>query len=35
VPLEEGIETDPDARKFLNGESFLSGIGNALEELLP
>jgi hypothetical protein len=35
VPLEEGIEVIQDARKFLNGESFLSGIGNALEELLP
>jgi hypothetical protein len=35
VPLEEGIELVQDAKKFLNGESFLSGIGNALEELLP
>ena len=35
VPLEQGIELVQDAKKFLNGESFLSGIGNALEELLP
>ncbi len=35
VPLEESIELVQDAKKFLNGESFLSGIGNALEELLP
>ncbi|MBN9624158.1 MAG: hypothetical protein J0H06_14620 [Actinobacteria bacterium] len=35
VPLEEGIELVQDAKKFLNGESFLSGIGDALEELLP
>ena len=24
-----------DAKKFLSGEGFLSGIGDALEELLP
>ena len=35
VPLEQGIELVQDAKKFLNGESFLGGIGNALEELLP
>jgi hypothetical protein len=35
IPLEEGIEIVQDAKKFLNGESFLSGIGEALEELLP
>jgi hypothetical protein len=35
IPLEEGIELVQDAKKFLSGESFLSGIGNALEELLP
>ncbi|HTT95012.1 MAG TPA: hypothetical protein VMF55_10080 [Solirubrobacterales bacterium] len=35
VPLEQGIELVQDAKKFLSGESFLSGIGNALEELLP
>ena len=35
IPLEQGIELVQDAKKFLNGESFLSGIGNALEELLP
>jgi hypothetical protein len=35
IPLEQGIELVRDAKKFLSGESFLSGIGNALEELLP
>jgi hypothetical protein len=35
VPLEQGIELVQDAEKILNGESFLSGIGNAIEELLP
>jgi hypothetical protein len=35
IPLEQGIELVQDAEKFLSGESFLSGIGNALEELLP
>jgi hypothetical protein len=35
VPLEQGIELVQDAKKFLSGESFLSGIGNAIEELLP
>jgi uncharacterized membrane protein len=35
IPLEQGIELVQDAKKFLSGESFLSGIGNALEELLP
>ena len=35
IPLEQGIELVQDAKKFLSGESFLSGLGNALEELLP
>jgi uncharacterized membrane protein len=35
VPLEQGIELVQDAKKFLSGESFLSGIGDAIEELLP
>ena len=35
VPLEQGIELVQDAEKILNGESFLSGIGDAIEELLP
>ncbi len=35
VPLEQGIELVKDAQKLLNGESFLGGIGNAIEELLP
>ena len=35
VPLEQGIELVQDAKKFLSGEGFLSGIGDALEELLP
>jgi hypothetical protein len=35
VPLEQGIELVQDAEKILNGESFLSGIGNAIEELIP
>ena len=35
VPLEQGIELVQDAEKILNGESFLGGIGDAIEELLP
>jgi hypothetical protein len=35
VPLEEAIELVQDAKKLLSGESFLSGIGGAIEELLP
>jgi hypothetical protein len=35
IPLEQGIELVQDAKKFLSGEGFLSGIGEALEELLP
>jgi hypothetical protein len=35
VPLEQGIELVQDAKKFLSGESFFSGIGDAIEELLP
>ncbi len=35
VPLEQGIELVQDAEKILSGESFLSGIGNAIEELIP
>ena len=35
IPLEQGIELVHDAKKFLSGEGFLSGIGDALEELLP
>jgi hypothetical protein len=35
VPLEQGIELVQDAEKILSGESFLSGIGDAIEELLP
>ena len=35
VPLEQGIELVQDAESLLNGESFLGGIGNAIEELLP
>jgi hypothetical protein len=35
VPLEEGIELVQDAEKILSGESFLGGLGNAIEELLP
>jgi hypothetical protein len=35
VPLEQGIELVQDAEKILSGESFLSGIGDAIEGLLP
>lgn len=35
VPLEKGIELVQDAEKILNGESFLGGLGNAIESLLP
>jgi hypothetical protein len=35
VPLEQGIELVEDAEKILNGESFLSGIGDAIESLIP
>lgn len=35
VPLEEGIELVQDAEKILSGESFLSGIGEAIERFLP
>ncbi len=35
VPLEQGIELVEDAEKVLNGESFLSGIGDAIESLIP
>jgi hypothetical protein len=35
VPLEQGIELVQDAESLLNGESFLGGIGDAIEELLP
>jgi hypothetical protein len=35
VPLEQGIELVQDAEKILNGESFLGGIGDAIEQLLP
>ncbi|HEX4753602.1 MAG TPA: hypothetical protein VH268_11945 [Solirubrobacterales bacterium] len=35
VPLEEAIELVQDAKKLLGGESFLSGIGEAIEEFLP
>jgi hypothetical protein len=35
VPLEQGIELVQDAKKLLSGESFLGGIGEALEGLLP
>jgi len=35
VPLEQGIELVQDAEKLLNGESFLGGLGTAIEELLP
>jgi hypothetical protein len=34
-PLDQGIELVQDAEKILNGESFLGGIGDAIEELLP
>jgi hypothetical protein len=35
VPLEQGIELVQDAEKILSGESFLGGIGDAIEEFLP
>lgn len=35
VPLEEAIELVQDAKKLFNGESFLGGLGAAIEELLP
>jgi hypothetical protein len=35
VPLEQAIELVQDAKKLLSGESFLSGIGEAIEEFLP
>jgi hypothetical protein len=35
VPLEQGIELVQDAEKILNGGSFLGGIGDAIESLLP
>lgn len=35
VPLEQGIELVQDAEKILNGESFLGGLGDAIESLLP
>jgi hypothetical protein len=35
VPLEEAIELVQDAKKIFSGESFLGGIGSAIEELLP
>jgi hypothetical protein len=35
VPLEQGIELVQDAEKILNGESFLGGIGDLIESLLP
>jgi hypothetical protein len=35
VPLEEAIELVQDAKKIFSGESFLGGIGGAIEELLP
>jgi hypothetical protein len=35
VPLEQGIELVEDAEKVLNGGSFLSGIGDAIESLIP
>ena len=35
VPLEEAIELVQDAKKLLSGESFLGGLGSAIEELLP
>jgi hypothetical protein len=35
VPLEQGIELVQDAEKILNGESFLSGVGDAIESLIP
>jgi hypothetical protein len=35
VPLEQGIELVQDAEKILNGGSFLDGVGEAIEGLLP
>jgi hypothetical protein len=35
VPLEQGIELVQDAEKLLNGESFLGGIGEFFEGLIP
>jgi hypothetical protein len=35
VPLEQGIELVQDAEKLLNGETFLSGVGEFLEGLIP
>jgi hypothetical protein len=35
VPLEEAIELVQDGKKLLSGESFLGGLGGALEELIP
>jgi hypothetical protein len=35
VPLEEAIELVQDAKKIFSGESFLGGLGSAIEELLP
>jgi hypothetical protein len=35
VPLEEAIELVQDGKKLLSGESFLGGLGGAIEELLP
>ncbi len=35
VPLEEAIKLVQDAKKIFSGESFLGGIGSAIEELLP
>ena len=35
VPLEQGIELVQDAEKVLSGESFLGGVGDLLEELIP
>jgi hypothetical protein len=35
VPLDQAIELVQDAKKLLGGESFLGGIGEAVEEFLP
>jgi hypothetical protein len=35
VPLEEAIELVQDGKKIFSGESFLGGLGSAIEELLP
>ncbi len=35
VPLEEAIELVQDAKKIFSGESFLGGLGDTIEELLP